>query len=127
MKRIILAALSALFISSTANAYTVYRTAPMIYMQRDPLAGTTRMRVHNDTSYPIVGIRSSNAQYGMTYRWGSPLQFGMIPPHSVAVVDFGDHSDACVFFVEIRTANGLTHVFGNVNVCAHNDIMISGW
>ena len=93
------------------------------------LSGSTMMTVHNQSDYPIISIQSSNSEYGATYRWGSPLAFagGEIFPHSSAVVNFGDLTGAWVFFVRITTANGLTHVYGNVNVCKRNNITVSDW
>lgn len=123
-----------LFCSGLAVAQSAYPhgyPSNPYYGQRDPLAGTTRMRVHNDSSYSIIGIRSSNMQYGNSYRWGSPLSWagGSIPPHSTIVVDFGDHTGACLFNVEMHTTDGRVHVFGNINTCRTNDIVVpnSGW
>ena len=92
------------------------------------LSGSTMMKVHNNSDYTIIGIQSSNSEYGTTYRWGSPLAMnGVIFPHSTAIVNFGDNTDACVFFVQIITSDGRRHIYGNVNVCRQNNITVSDW
>lgn len=138
MKRLFAGLAVAVGLLTAAPAFADYyvRTGPMVVRPmvmapRDPLSGTTMMRVHNDSHYTIIRIRSSNAQFGTTYRWGSPLSWagGSIPPHYTQTVDFGDHTSACIFYVEITTADGHVHVYGNVNTCRTNDILVpdTGW
>lgn len=91
------------------------------------LSGSTMMKVHNNSDYTIVDIRSSNSEYGTTYRWGGSMVSGMIRPHSTAIVNFGDNTNSCVFFVEMTTSNGRVHIYGNVNVCHQNNITVNDW
>jgi hypothetical protein len=78
------------------------------------------VRVHNDTGVTLTHLYSTNSGQA---DWGSDiLGADVIASGESVVVDFDDGTDACLFDVKARFADGDEMQLRQINVCRATDI-----
>lgn len=122
MKSLLLAAVAFFGITvSQANA----QMPPSTMVNCAALHGSPMMCVKNETQYPIVGIQATtNVQFGTEW---ITIPGGPIAPGGTSIVRFPIWGFGCLKFVTIKTANGMTHTYPNVDVCQSTSFNVRSW